>query len=664
MASGFMSLVRRLLPLMLLLCASAADAICLRGPTPFLVSLGNSVGKDPQSALEQADRRLSRAAQLGLPDVEVAWLHAIRAAAYDNLSLPDAARAAALQGMRIRPDLRDPAYVELLNEYTYNGFDTAQIDRSIPLIERARAVQRRGSAADVCLQATLGHLLRMRDRSGLASINMMQAYRASMRPGLEEQRIYVAAALSILMRYASDWAQALALNQEGIDWSVAKGRTHDVADFRFKGGWILVRQGRYEQALEQFRLARAIRARFDDEVNDAYIDLMTCEALIPLRRFASAKTACRRAVRVFEAHDDASRGQARLLLARIALGRNRRKEALDELTGLARAGDAQSASVNVAKIYYNRAQALAALRQWPQAYADLDRYVALSARWSQTEGARQAAILRARFETDREADRNRELRAALAFAGEREEEQGRRTMILLIFGGLFILLLGYIVLADRRNRRRLLLLASSDGLTGLLSRKWTSDLGATVLEQARRGGNPVVVALLDLDHFKVVNDTFGHAAGDEVLQRFAEAARTVIRPGDVLGRWGGEEFLLIMPDASVAGVCEVIDRLRALAKDMRLPFSEHFRICFSAGVATQSEGSILDELVAGADLALYRAKACGRNMTCIQGAVDDPASSGNAAGQRLAALMTRDARPAGSLAEFPAARYLPERKAG
>jgi diguanylate cyclase (GGDEF)-like protein len=189
---------------------------------------------------------------------------------------------------------------------------------------------------------------------------------------------------------------------------------------------------------------------------------------------------------------------------------------------------------------------------------------------------------------------------------------------------IFILLLGYIVLANRRNRRRLLRIASSDALTGLLSRKWTADLSNAVLEQARRQHHPVSVTLIDLDHFKSINDTYGHALGDEVLRQFAEAARKVVRTNDILGRWGGEEFLLVMPDTSATVACEVVERLRALTSDITLPCSDELTIRFSAGVTDQMTGRTLDELVARADLALYRAKAHGRNATCIYG-VDDRA---------------------------------------
>ena len=612
-------LMRALLPVLLLCGARSAHAICLRGPTPHLLWLGELVGRDPQAALDQASARVDAAARLRLPQAEIAWLRAIQADAYDNLSLPDAARRAALEGMTVMPDVRHPAHVELLTEYAYNGFDAAEIDRSIPLVKAARLAQRPGSAADVCLVATLGHLLRMRDRPDQAVSAMMRAYRASMRPGLEEQRIFVAAAFSILMRYAGDWDQALALNQEGIDWSVAKRRTHDVADFRFKGGWILVRQGRYEQALEQFRIAREMRRPFHDVVNDAYIDLETCEAQLNLARFAQARATCADAERIFADHGDASRGQARLLIARIALGQHRPREALALLTALLHGRDAQSASVNAAKLHLYRAQALAALGRRAEAYVDLDRYVDLNARWNETEGAKQATILRARFDTDREIDHNRALLAALGFAQEREREQRRRTMILLAFGGVFIVLLGYIVLADRRNRRRLLLVASSDGLTGLLNRKWVADRGAALLAQPPRRGHPLSVALIDLDHFKSINDTHGHAAGDAVLRQFAEAARKIVRTTDILGRWGGEEFLLILPDTSIVGAFEVVERLRASAATIRLPFQEDLTIRFSAGLALRTDEHMLDELVAKADLALYRAKARGRDASCFYG---------------------------------------------
>ena len=158
--------------------------------------------------------------------------------------------------------------------------------------------------------------------------------------------------------------------------------------------------------------------------------------------------------------------------------------------------------------------------------------------------------------------------------------------------------------------------AVRDPLTGLHNRRHLFDVAPGLLELARRNQRPLSVALIDLDHFKLLNDTFGHQAGDAALQRFARLLLRVLRRSDVVCRHGGEEFVVVMPDIDIDGadavLCRLLDEYQAPPEvdtgTRRLPSSS-----FSAGIAIFTKhGHTLEQLLSRADRALYRAKSLGR----------------------------------------------------
>ncbi|MBL0728236.1 diguanylate cyclase [Piscinibacter sp. HJYY11] len=169
--------------------------------------------------------------------------------------------------------------------------------------------------------------------------------------------------------------------------------------------------------------------------------------------------------------------------------------------------------------------------------------------------------------------------------------------------------------------RRTELLATRDPLTGLSNRQHTQDQLLLDLARHNDGGPPLCLAFIDLDHFKGVNDTHGHPAGDAVLQRFAAEAQAELREIDLLARWGGEEFLLVLRDTGDAeAAAGVLSRIRARLEAAPLGWGDgdepvSIRIRFSAGVAAREPGESLDDAVQRADRALYRAKALGRGRT-------------------------------------------------
>jgi diguanylate cyclase (GGDEF)-like protein len=156
-------------------------------------------------------------------------------------------------------------------------------------------------------------------------------------------------------------------------------------------------------------------------------------------------------------------------------------------------------------------------------------------------------------------------------------------------------------------------LATIDELTSLSNRRHMNEMLA---QEERRGGvdGSTCIALLDIDFFKQINDRHGHAAGDEVLRSFAAAARAELRAGDVLARWGGEEFLLMLPHTGEDAAQAVVERIRARVGALRVEgVSGGRRISFSAGLTARRSVEPLADTISRADKALYQAKSSGRD---------------------------------------------------
>jgi two-component system cell cycle response regulator len=159
------------------------------------------------------------------------------------------------------------------------------------------------------------------------------------------------------------------------------------------------------------------------------------------------------------------------------------------------------------------------------------------------------------------------------------------------------------------------LLATTDALTGLVNRRAFSDWALRELRRSQRYHDPLAVILLDVDHFKQINDRYGHAAGDLVLGAVSRLLMSGIRNCDVVARWGGEEFVLALPSTALEGATEVAERARRRLESASIVTADgqHIPVTASFGVAQLDPQESLEQLIDRADRAMYSAKSSGRN---------------------------------------------------
>ncbi len=181
------------------------------------------------------------------------------------------------------------------------------------------------------------------------------------------------------------------------------------------------------------------------------------------------------------------------------------------------------------------------------------------------------------------------------------------------------IVLTLVSLAIRRYQQRIAALATTDVLTELPNRRGFDILAEQALQEALREQSPLCAVLLDLDNFKLINDEHGHLAGDEVLQRFARQLRDKLRQSDILCRWGGEEFILLLKNTDRQAAHDLAEKLRQQCAQQRYAIADQtLQVTASLGLSQWQPGESLHSLLGRTDRALYRAKQSGRDRVCVE----------------------------------------------
>jgi diguanylate cyclase (GGDEF)-like protein len=624
--SGLRSRTGNLLRAVLLLALTGsfgpahAQITCFVSADAGLRALQTMAAKDATATLPLVQAELDAARSAPNPDPnQIASILAVQAQTYTVLELDRLARESAQAGLALVPDVNNPIHLELLSVRGENVYDQVGIAAAIAGIEAARSRLTPDSTAESCLSITLGTLQHRQDRADLAIVNLMRAYQTGVQLGRPVQRKIAANSLSKVMRDMDDYEQALALNAEVVDWDTRHNSTLSLSVSRFLRGSIHARMREFQQATSEFEMARALSVEVKDTLGIAFADMDLCQMQIQMGQLTEARQRCDNALRIFNAAGSKDLvKQTRADLAHIDLEVEQPARALATLNEILGNGATDVPNRNVAAIFKLRSRANAAMGNFREGHADLMEYLRRTSTADDARRVRQSATLRARFEMDRQLQRNAELNRELNASQQRQLQQKRWTAIAIGTGTIIIILLTIHVISIRRHRQQLAWLANTDSLTGLPNRRRTYELGKAAMAKAAEAQFPLTVAVVDLDHFKSINDRFGHAGGDQVLQEFARACRESIRAGDILGRWGGEEFLIVMPGATLDVALIALERLRSLALSIELPEIGPLQVGLSAGLAPfESHVKTLDDLIARADAALYRAKHEGRDLVRI-----------------------------------------------
>ncbi len=489
--------------------------------------------------------------------------------------------------------------------------------------EVALAMGRRAEDSAAIAQASVlrGELRYLIGDTANALTDLQFAYRLQKQRGNQTRARYALNAIANL--YADEhvgeydkaidyYRQLLAAHQANRDIGEESTTWFNIAS-------TLDHKGDLKGALVAYGKSLEIELRRGDQDEIASVRRALGVALVKLGRMDEAMPLFDQAVAQFRGtNDDEGVAAARLSRA-VALRKLGRLPAANE--DLAAARDYFTRHANprfLEKIESERALAYAAAYDWQRAYAASVAQIAhrdeLAARLKQETTTR----MRVAFDTEKTENENRTLeqinaQSAQSLEASRRIESLQRIAILLGIG--ISLLLVWMIARAMRTSRRMRALALTDELTRLPNRRHVFEIADRASGAAHETSAPWCVLALDIDHFKSINDRFGHDAGDKVLVCVAKACGAAVREHDVVGRIGGEEFLVVLPRTRLAEACEVGERIRqaveALAHNDIQP---GLRVTISIGAAQSQPGDKgVGSLAKRADDCLYAAKTSGRN---------------------------------------------------
>jgi diguanylate cyclase (GGDEF)-like protein len=416
--------------------------------------------------------------------------------------------------------------------------------------------------------------------------------------------------------------RAIEFYQQLLEAHRAAHDEKEVAAAYFNLGSTLERKGSLEQALAHYRRALAIDAGLGDPVEVATDRRAVAVVLYKLNRPAESLREIDRALAAFERAGEAESVAAARLTRGVALrmlGRN--DEALADLDA-ARVRFRENPRY-LEKVEEERALALAAAGRWPEAFAARGDQLALQRRLAEQAQEEQSARLRVQFDAQHREEENRALARANTLRGQALSAAARirrLQRVVIVLSACIILVLVALVIRQIAGARRLSILALTDELTQLPNRRHVLLIAEEQFRAAQHGGGGYSLLMLDLDHFKEINDRYGHAVGDGVLRRVVDVSRQSLRAGDRMGRIGGEEFVAVLPGASASAAREVAERVRHAVEGAEVSdlHPELSRVTVSVGVAVWSPA---DHTFAGllrrADDSLYQAKQRGRNRVVV-----------------------------------------------
>lgn len=391
--------------------------------------------------------------------------------------------------------------------------------------------------------------------------------------------IDVGTLLAILYTDEDRYAQALPLLEAAERYYRQEQREMDLAWIRVELAWSLLNLNRIDEALIKLEQAKPVLYRYEEDTDEATLGLWQLVMGLTLEA---------------------------------------KKEGDQALHYLARAESIFSQEQNqrfLAWIYQARARILEQQGQVNGALAALQQYVRVKSELDDLLNEQRSAQIRLEFDLARKDLENQTLKTRQLLQAEQLKQLQERRQWQYAVVILLLVIMGMLVLYLFKRSRKLRQLAMTDDLTGIHNRRQIQAKGEEWFRHARDNGKPLSVLLLDIDHFKQVNDRLGHHMGDQVLAAVARCIAAQLRPLDRVGRNGGEEFLVLLPDICMAEAAEVAERIRHRVSQLRIEgMPQAHPVHVSIGCAQYHPlDDSLGGLIQRADEAMYRAKQAGRN---------------------------------------------------
>lgn len=546
---------------------------------------------------------------------------------YDDLGPPASGLAFARAGLVDAQRLGDVGAQIRFRLCESNYIDSSgQTSQSLLPLEAALGLARQHDDPRLLAQALSrrGSMRSLLGEQAAALSDFLEAQRVYGNAGLRKEAEVGLLDIAVAYRRMGDHDKAQEYLRQGIAFAEREGDWTLLSASLLQYAFVYLDRGRPDQALapQQRAVQIALDHGLDYYAAAAYMALATTQ--VSQGDFDGAQISLANAREGFDRLGERStEGMLQLLEGQVRAGRGEHGEALSHYREAARAFAANPNPRYQVDLYAARARSYEALGNYRAAMDDLKLERTGRQKLHDEVQTQQSLLLQYQFDTARRDLENARLQAERHSQQQRLdaiERANRWQLAALVTGGLLMALLVFVMLQQRRRARRISALALTDALTGVANRRRIEAAAAEAVTHARNGGTPLAVLTFDLDWFKRINDSHGHSSGDQVLMRMARACEAALRRGDLLGRVGGEEFVVLLPDTPLEAARQVAERLRESVERIDLSdIAPDLRITVSIGVSLlRPQDDDVRDVIDRADAALYRAKGAGRNRVEVE----------------------------------------------
>lgn len=522
-----------------------------------------------------------------------------------------------------RQDFTALADYYLCRYYLYSRLgDTALAEQNATLSFDA-AKQSEQPLAIAVSRALLGDIASYRGKYADAMQHYLMAYQLQRGIGYKPYISDLILSIAATYRRMGLYQDALLYIEQAQQEFSAKEEPFRHALIMHEKAYSYAETGQYEKALHNFEQSMAVYQQMNEPLWQAYtkVNLVWINNL--LKRYDTALKLAAEAKKELTAQqaDDQSalmsyQGLLALYHAETLIAQNKFSAALNSLAEAEQKLTAENNPRYMLLFYNAKAAALAGDSKFEAAYNHLRQYVSLNQQQSSLSREQHSNVLRFQFDSSRQQENTERLTAEKQMAETHvntlQVAQRWQYAALSLIALLFVILFSFALSLKRRNKR-LHRLAMTDELTGIANRRRIMMQAEQERIKALDTQQPLSFLILDLDHFKQVNDRHGHDIGDHVLQQMAMAVTALLREQDHFGRTGGEEFLIVLPDTAEQEALAIAERLRQAVAAIRINSARELRITCSIGITQYQLSEALNLSLARADNALYSAKASGRN---------------------------------------------------
>ena len=585
--------------------------------------LSDSLNTQPKHVVEKVQAKILTTSD----PIQKAQAHLILSRAYYNLVFPDKALSHAQQGLELIEERTQPWLFHSLALAKANAFDiAANATPGLVLAENALDWASKNEDYNMLAEAysTLGLLYLTLGQHNDALEHLLSAYSLSKEYHTDISTGDIANSIAIVYDYRREDSQAIKYYKESLEHHRKSNNPLAISISLYGLGRSLRKLGNLDEALIHLKEAEQFSIKLNDQQGIAYAYNEMAGIYLQQKQNNRAEALFRSAADIFaQANNNDMQVSSYSGLAEIAIKQSNwelAKSYLQQAKSLTSEDSMPEQRINLDR---KLAQVYAALKDFEMAFTLLLGSYEAKDIYLRRQNTLQLQTLQTQFDVAQKEAANNYLQQENQIQKQLlETSQQRRGLLALVI--ILLMLICILFLLQYRkslqHAKKLEKLANTDGLTGLLTRRHSFELIGQQIELANRHNNSLTVAMIDLDFFKKINDTFGHQVGDKVLMSFGQLALAEFRTTDIRGRVGGEEFLFAFPHTNLKDAISQLERFQH--KVAKIPGDlniEGLSVTLSIGIVEHQVGLDIESLIAHADEALYQAKTNGRDQVVSKG---------------------------------------------